>query len=647
MKHIILGTAGHVDHGKTSLIKALTDIDCDTHKEEKDRGITINLGFSHLDLPSKNSIGIIDVPGHKDFINTMISGVGSIDIALLVIAADSGIMPQTNEHLNILKTLEVKNIIVALTKSDLVDEDILELATEEIKEVFEDLKLESPKVIPVSTVSKNGLSQLIHTLEEEVENTKPKKVEGIFRMYIDRIFTVKGLGSVLTGSVLSGKVENGDQVYLLPNEKDKFKIKSIQRHGEIVNEAISGDRSAMNISGIKKDDITKGAVLCDQIIPTTSMIDAKLSVFDERINLKTWSTVMFYSGTFESLAKVHLLNKDSVKKDEEAIVQIHLEKPAVIFNGDKYIIRQSSADRTIGGGEIIDVQPNHHKKRTSKMIEQLENLNEQIQNKDKLENQIILELDKLNLPILLSDLSQRISTSENDIIESISNSGNLIQLSLDKEIAVVKSENHFFYKEEIVKELEMYHAKYYLLSEGINSNYFTGKFKFSKNPLAKKFIESLFLEMKANGQVKRRGTTWALSSHTVNISGSLKIKLDWLLKKYSDYQLQLPVIKDIEAESIENKISKEEFRMFLKYFVDNKQLIKFQDNFIYSGIYEKVKEKTLQELKNNGGSLYISEFRSINQCTKKIVHVLVGLMEEEKLITVEAEENMSKIILKE
>lgn len=645
MKHIILGTAGHVDHGKTSLIKALTNIDCDTHKEEKARGITINLGFSHLNLPSGNALGIIDVPGHKDFINTMISGVGSIDIAMLVIAADSGIMPQTTEHLNIIHTLGIEKIIVALNKSDLVDEEIIELASEEIRDLFLEKGLDIPAIIPVSAANKEGLSELISEIETNIDGLKAKVLGPTFRMYIDRLFTVKGLGSVITGSVLSGKVKAGDALYLLPANKETYKVKSIQRHSSQVEEAVSGDRAAMNISGLKNEDIQKGAVLSNKILETTSLVDASLSVFDDEVELKIWSTVIFYSGTFECLAKVHLLNKDALKKGEDAMVQIHLEKPAVLLNKDKFIIRKSSADKTIGGGHVIDVQPLHHRKRTEKLITQLNQISDRINSEDQLNSQIEFELAKDKYPCLLKDILDITHKTEAEIIESIEDYSGIRLMEIAQDKVLIKEDHHQSYIKEILDELKTYHQKFYLLEEGISANFFNGKFKFSKQPLAKKYIEYLFLELQKEGLVIKRGSTWALSKHSVIIGDEIKKKLSWLEQLFLDYDLQLPIVKDIDQAYKTKKISRDESKMFLKYLSNQNRLVKYQDDYIHYAIFEKIKTLTLNELKAKPGGINLSEFRQLTACTKKIIPVLAGLLVQETDIKSRSEDNHSVLYL--
>ena len=423
MKHLIIGTAGHVDHGKTALIKALTDIDCDTHKEEKKRGITINLGFSHLSLPSGESLGIVDVPGHKDFIKTMVAGAFGIDIVLLVVAANSGIMPQTVEHLKIIEMLGVRNGIIVLNKADLVDEEMLELAELEVAEFLEDSSLKDAPVIAVSSITGNGIDKLVAEISKIVPDIKEKKDTGQFRMYIDRIFNVKGIGFVVTGSVLEGKLKTGKDLYLLPGKNKKVKVRNIQRHGDSVNEVISGDRAALNLAGLKMDDYQRGMVLSDKVMQDTQMIDATFTLFAKNNQIGLWSKVIFYTGTFECAARMHLLDHEALEAGQTGIVQIHLEKPVCLLNKDKYIIRNSSNDITLGGGDVIDMQPLHHKKRTPKLIESLKDLVGATLESNKLINLIRIELRKENAPAFPEKIGRRLGINHEDIIRECKENG--------------------------------------------------------------------------------------------------------------------------------------------------------------------------------------------------------------------------------
>jgi selenocysteine-specific elongation factor len=277
MKHFVLGTAGHVDHGKTALIKALTGIDTDRLKEEKERGITIELGFASLALPSGQTLGIVDVPGHEKFIKNMVSGAAGIDVVLMVIAADEGIMPQTKEHLHICSLLGINRGLVALTKIDLVERDWLELVTSEITEFLSGSFLEGAPIVPVSAVKQEGLSKLIETIDAAVNQISEKADDGIFRLPVDRVFTMKGFGTVVTGTLVSDRIKVGEEVQILP-QGSISRIRGIQVHNEPVEEAFSGQRTAINLQGAEKSSINRGDVL---VRPQTVWPSQRLDIFVE------------------------------------------------------------------------------------------------------------------------------------------------------------------------------------------------------------------------------------------------------------------------------------------------------------------------------------------------------------------------------
>ncbi|MBN2669460.1 MAG: selenocysteine-specific translation elongation factor [Bacteroidales bacterium] len=637
MKHLILGTAGHVDHGKTSLIKALTNIDCDTHQEEKQRGITINLGFSHLQLPSGNSLGIIDVPGHKDFIHTMISGASSIDIALLVIAADSGIMPQTLEHLHIIKTLGIKSIVVALNKSDLVDEDIIELASEEIRELFLSIDIDAPTIVPVSSVTQQNLDLLISTLDSASQQAREKQVGKVFRMYIDRLFSVKGLGSVVTGSVLSGQVTTNDLLYALPDFKETFKVKSIQRHGVNIEQAGAGDRAALNISGLKKEDFRRGLLLSNQLLETTQMIDAQITIFEPSVKLKLWSTVMFYSGTFESLAKIHLLNADSLEKDQKALVQIHLEKPGVLLSKDKFIIRNSSSDKTIGGGFVFDVKPLHHRKRTTVLISNLESLLHATEKESSMAQLVDHVLSKDRRAMSDEQISTALNLPLNEWFSSVSENSLFEVYSRNEQTIIIKKEDEHTFVRQILHWINEHHQQFPILSEGVSGNFFHGKFQINKDLLQKRYFDLLLYKLMIEKKIRKVGTTWALYDFKPSLNEKQEQDIDWFSKLYLSFELQKPIIKDIEEQARQRKISKDALRMYLKYLQDQKTLYRYQDDYIHAQVFLSVAEQLKEELSNKPEGINLSEFRQLIGCTKKIIPVLVSMLIDEKIITTRPE----------
>ena len=310
MKHFVLGTAGHVDHGKTALIKALTGIDTDRLKEEKERGITIELGFASLTLPSGQTLGIVDVPGHEKFIKNMVSGAAGIDLVMMVIAADEGIMPQTKEHLNICSVLGISKGIIALTKIDLVEKDWLKLVQSEIIEFLQGTFLESAPIVPVSAIKQEGLTDLTQALETATSHINEKTDDGIFRLPVDRVFTMKGFGTVVTGTLISDHIKTGDDIQILP-QNITTRIRGIQVHNQTVEEARSGQRTAINLQGIEKSAIERGDVL---VRPQTVWPSQRLDVLVEFLasnpkNLKNRALVRLHTGTSEIIARIILLQK--------------------------------------------------------------------------------------------------------------------------------------------------------------------------------------------------------------------------------------------------------------------------------------------------------------------------------------------------
>lgn len=371
MKNIIIGTAGHVDHGKTRLIKALSGIDTDRLEEEKKRGITIELGFAHIPNDAGYNIGVIDVPGHEKFIKNMLAGIGGIDFVLFVVAADEGIMPQTREHFEILQALGIDDGIIAITKTDMVDEEWLELVQEDIRDYVEGSFLEGKPMIPVS--AKSGAN--IDLLKEEIIrkcDRESKRIEApeMFRLPVDRVFTKSGFGTVVTGTLMDGTCSLNDEVHVFP-EETPAKIRGIQTYGNDVNQAVAGQRTAINLSGVRKEDIRRGDVIAAKdAVSVTGMLDVKLKIFDssERMVLNN-SRVHLYCGSKEVLTKVILMDRDALSAGEEAYVQFRLEEPIAVRRGDRFIIRFYSPIITIGGGQILDAVPEKHKRNRENVLE--------------------------------------------------------------------------------------------------------------------------------------------------------------------------------------------------------------------------------------------------------------------------------------
>ncbi len=647
MKHLIIGTAGHIDHGKTSLIKMLTGIDCDTHKEEKARGITINLGFSHLELPSGESAGIIDVPGHKDFINTMIGGACGIDLVLLVIAADSGIMPQTTEHINIITALGIKKAVVALTKIDLVDDELIKMAKEEITDFLENTSLKDSPIIGISALNGQGKDELISAIENTISAFEKTEKSNLFRMYIDRIFTIKGLGSVVTGSVLSGNISTGNEVYLLPGDKQKLRIRSIERHGKSVENAERGDRAAINLIGLKNEDFERGMLICNKQLETNIMADAYISLFDIVPELSLWSNITFLSGTFESPARMHLLNKDSLSASEDAIVQIHFNKPAVLVNRDKFIIRNSSDDITLGGGYIIDSAPLHHRRRSKELTDSLTELCANILSENNLSENIALILKREFRPFDLEEICEKLNIKKEELLKELINSSSQFETynSSSSTIFISKHFDHA-YSEKVLSNLAEYHKKNSIFENGLESGELLGKLGLSKIKSGKIYIEFLLFKMKELSLIDNYQKTWILKAHKAIIDEKTRLEIDWLEASIKSFDNEKPVWSEIEESASQNKINISKLKLYLSYLVGSGKVKIFNNDIVYTQIFENSKNTILKHLKNKIDGIDISEFKELISGTKKFRALLTDILESEKLIEfIKDSKNESRLII--
>ena len=359
MKNIIVGTAGHIDHGKTTLIRALTGRNTDRWEEEQRRGITIDLGFTWFDLPSGNRVGIIDVPGHEKFVNNMVAGVVGMDLVLLVIAADEGIMPQTREHVDILGLLGIEKCIIVLNKCDLVDEDWLEMVKEDIREELKGSFCEGAPMVEVSSVTGAGLDKLVSLIERMAEEeVAPKDTDTIPRLPIDRVFSISGFGTIVTGTLISGRIRKEDQLEIYPVNKT-CKIRSIQVHGRDAEECFAGQRVAINLSNIKKSEIRRGCVLAPvNSMKNTMMLDVRLRVLpsSNRV-IDNRTRLHLFTGTSEVLCRAVLLDKEEIGPGESGLAQLRLEEEIAVRRGDRFIVRFYSPMETIGGGVVIEANP--------------------------------------------------------------------------------------------------------------------------------------------------------------------------------------------------------------------------------------------------------------------------------------------------
>ncbi|HIE39465.1 MAG TPA: selenocysteine-specific translation elongation factor [Anaerolineales bacterium] len=373
----VIGTAGHVDHGKSTLVEALTGIDPDRLREEQEREMTIDLGFAWLTLPNGESVGVVDVPGHRDFIENMLAGVGGIDAALFVVAADEGVMPQTREHLAILDLLQIPSGVVALSKVDLVDDlDWLELVTADVSEVLGGTVLEDAPIVPVSARTGKGLEDLLAALQEVLERTEPRPDRGRPRLWVDRVFTISGFGTVVTGTLMDGSLTVGQEVEILPQEL-KARIRGLQTHKQKIEQAVPGSRVAINLSGVSKSDLARGSlVTLSGWLRPTILVDVQLDYLDDAtLPLKHNARLKFFCGSAEVMARVRLLGRETLPPGGSGWAQLELNEPLPLVRGDRFIVRRPSPPATVGGGMVVDPNPGRkHRRFRAEVIARLETL---------------------------------------------------------------------------------------------------------------------------------------------------------------------------------------------------------------------------------------------------------------------------------
>ncbi|ENZ5656349.1 selenocysteine-specific translation elongation factor [Enterococcus hirae] len=372
MANIVIGTAGHIDHGKTTLIKALTGIDTDTTKEEKKRGMSINLGFAYLNLPNQQRVGFVDVPGHEKFIKNMVAGLPGLNLILLVIDASEGIMPQTKEHIDILNLLGIHHFLIVLTKIDTIDAELKELVIEDIRDQLLHTPLEKAEIIETDAISGKGIKQLLKKIEAYTEQTSEQVSSGTPRLNIDRVFSVKGFGTVVTGTLLEGELTVGENCYLYPNKR-KVRIRNLQVHENNVQKAYAGQRTAINLANITREEVMRGDVLSTaDSLEESWMLDVKVSCLagtDGGISL--WDRVRVLIGTKEVMARTVPLGLDWIGPNEEGFLQLRLEEKVSVKEKDRFILRSYSPMHTIAGGEVLNAVPKKHRRFKQAILESL------------------------------------------------------------------------------------------------------------------------------------------------------------------------------------------------------------------------------------------------------------------------------------
>ncbi len=623
MKHFVLGTAGHVDHGKTALIKVLTGIDTDRLKEEKERGITIELGFASLNLPSGQTVGIVDVPGHEKFIKNMVSGTAGIDLVLLVIAADEGVMPQTREHLHICSLLGITCGLVALTKIDLVEKDWLEMVKAEVAEFLKGSFLENAPIVSVSASTQEGISDLIKAIDAAATRISNKTDDGIFRLPVDRIFTMKGFGTVVTGTLVSDRIKVGEEVQILPVGSIS-RIRGIQVHNQPVEEAWSGQRTAINLQGMEKSNITRGDVL---VRPQTVWPSQRLDVALEYLaanskNLKNRTLVRLHTGTNEVIARLILLTKDELSPGEKTFAQLVLVDKVAVVAGEHFVLRSYSPITTIGGGRIIDPQPVKHKRlneKTSRDLNQLQNgsLTEKIS--------VIMERARFN-GINLKGLAFRSGVNAGKIKEAL---GHLfsrqLAVLLDSEDTTVISGSFYKQLEElVVAKITSYHEKN-PLQEGIPKE----ELKAALNrPISAKLFNMALRSLNKREVISGDKDNVRLAKHQVRLTGGLDSLRLAVAEIYKKAGLTPPQLTDVVAGFQDQK---NQAQSIVKLMLKDGDLIKINEELCFSrGIMEQLRNDYKALLVKDGKATPAS-FKELTGLSRKYIIPLMEYFDMDKL----------------
>ena len=611
MKYGIIGTAGHVDHGKTCLIQALTGIDTDRLKEEKKRGITIELGFAWMDFPGGERVGIVDVPGHEKFVKNMLSGVGGMDLVMLVVAADEGIMPQTVEHLDILSILGIRHGVIVITKTDLADPELVDLVEEDIRELTKDTFLENAPVIPVSVYKNQGIHRLKETLYQIYKKLPDHKETRAFRLPVDRVFSLKGFGTIVTGTLLGGNIKKDQEAYLYP-ENLPVKIRSIQVHETGVDKAHAGQRVALNLPDRKKEEIHRGDVVaCKDTMYPSMMADVTLSVLrhTER-TVKNGSRVHVYHGTKELLGKVILLDREELKAGETCYAQLRLEEETVMEKGDRFVIRFYSPAETIGGGCILDACPRKRKRHDKNALEAC-----RIKEKGTKEEMLELSVrEHRGRFFTLDELAGRNSLDRSGLAglaQALAQKGRLIQL---EEKVFIHREEMDFYQKKAEKILNDFHRAF-PLKQGMGIEEMRSRMNLGNPKVTDQILEVL----KADKIIKEEQGTISKKSFKVVLKEDEDAIVKEILTHYEAAGFA-PLATELYLKEHKNQ---KKFKPVFISLLNKKSLIRLDEQYcVHQEWYEKAKE-AFREMAKTKDKILLGEYRDYLGCSRKVAVALL------------------------
>ena len=609
----VIGTAGHVDHGKSTLIAALTGTHPDRLKEEQAREMTIELGFGWMNLPNGEEVGIVDVPGHRDFIENMLSGIGGIDAALLVIAADEGVMPQTKEHLLILDLLQIPAGLIVLTKTDLAsDSGWLDLLETDIRSAVSETVLKDAPIVRVSAKNKTGLKELLSAIEILLKDKPSRPDLNRPRLPIDRVFSMSGFGTVVTGTLSDGHLSIGDEVEILPSGQTG-RIRGLQTHKKKEESAVPGSRTAVNISGVNTDLIQRGEVVVHpRQYSATRRIDARFRLLKEVSKpIKHNDEVKFFTGTSETVATLRLLGTEELQEGEEGWIQLELRDPIVAVRGDRYILRRPSPSETIGGGMIVDHQPKgRHKRFDETVLKSLESLAQGSPADVLFEAALALNAASLKEMTARSRLELN---PANEALNELISDGRLValeegELSALSNILAITLPYWNFLREKTIQLVDAYH-KQYPLRRGIPREELKSKLKLTPRV----FNAAIGLLVSRAQLVDLRGSV-AQTAHEIKFNGQDQARVNGLMRKFAENPFGPPSVKECQTE-----VGEEIFNALIEM---NELLSVSPDVVFKKQDYELIVKKIREELEAKG-TITLAEVRDLLSTTRKYAQALL------------------------
>jgi selenocysteine-specific elongation factor len=629
----VIGTAGHVDHGKSTLVEALTGIDPDRLREEKEREMTIVLGFAWLSLPNGEQVGVVDVPGHKDFIRNMLAGVGGIDAALLVISADEGIMPQTREHLDILNLLQVQGGVIALTKTDLVDDpEWIELVTLDVREQVEGTCLEDAPIVPVSAHTREGLDQLVVALQDCLQDIPERADRGRPRLPIDRAFTVAGFGTVVTGTLSDGTLRVGQEVQIVPGGR-VTRIRGLQTHKREIDEAVPGSRVAVNLSGVRKDEVETGQVITlPGWLQGTVLVDVQLHyVAGAPAPLKHNVEVDFFSGAAEVPARVRLLGVETLAPGRTGWAQLRLSRPVALVRGDRFILRWLSPSITVGGGMVVDPAPGRrHRRFRPEVIERLETL------AHGTPEEIVLQALEAEQPCEARQLVERVALPLETVSAAInallSDQSLLVLDDLDCALQELnrpeKSARYLvsaFGWREIVERmtgaLSAYHRAH-PLRQGMSREELRSRLQERLPGLGGRLFNQVIALAVHQGAVAQNETSIWNAEHVVEFTSEQQAQVDALLARLQREGYLSPSVAECTA-AVGGDV--------LLALVEGGVLVRLSDDVIYlSETFETMKARIVEQIRETG-SVTIAQVRDLFGASRKYALALMEYLDEQRV----------------